>query len=173
MWRRHGSPARGLAGVTLAAALVSGALFLACGGDSTSPSGENLVTVASVEVTPTTSVIAVDDTVQFTATVRDSAGTAITGHTITWSVTDTTVATVNATGRLIPKTTGTVTVRATTAGRSAETPLTIVVGPGVPVPDPGACGGNLFNLRLRVTNPAGETNEPPAQIAIWIGSPVC
>ena len=119
MWRTYGSPGRGLAGAALAATLVSGGLFVACGGDSTSPGEELLVTVASVDITPTTSVIAVDDTVQFTATPKDAAGKPV-AVAVTWASSNTAVATVDGQGRAIGTGVGSVEITASAGSKQGK-----------------------------------------------------
>lgn len=90
---------------------------------------------ASMEVTPSRAFLVTADTLVLQATVRDSAGAAIAGHPVTWSVSDPTVADVSGTGRVVPKKAGEVTVRATASGKTGQTVLTINVGAGLRVPE--------------------------------------
>ncbi len=94
-----------------------------------------LVPAASVDVTPSRAFLVTADTLQLTATVRDAGGAAITGHTVAWTVSDTAVASVSSTGRLLPRRAGTVTVRASASERSATATVQITRGSGLRVPE--------------------------------------
>jgi uncharacterized protein YjdB len=72
--------------------------------------------VASVEVTPTTTTIPLGETVQLTATPRDATGTALSGRTVTWQSSNTTVAVVDATGMVVGMAVGTAAITATAGG---------------------------------------------------------
>jgi Bacterial Ig-like domain (group 2) len=149
MWRTHISPGRGVAGVALAAALASGALFVACS-DGTSPSdGENLVTVASVDVTPTTSVIAVDDTVQFTATVKDASGKVL-SVPVTWTSSNTAVATVDAQGRAVGIGIGSVEISASAGSKQSKGKVD-VQAKAASVTVTSTSGGNSSSLSVGST----------------------
>ncbi len=52
--------------------------------------------VATVSVTPDTAVVAAGDTARFFATLRDAGGNILSGRPVTWSVSDSTVASVEA-----------------------------------------------------------------------------
>src|SRR2546425_3264617 len=56
------------------------------------------VPVASVQVLPASASILVGQTVQLAATPKDSAGTTLTGRTVTWASSNTSVATVSSSG---------------------------------------------------------------------------
>lgn len=94
-----------------------------------------LVPAASVELTPSRAFLVTADTLHLTATVRDAGGAAITGHTVAWTVSDTSVASVSSTGRLLPKRAGTVTVQASASERSARATVQITQGNGLRVPE--------------------------------------
>ncbi len=83
------------------------------------------VPVASVTVAPTPDTIFVSRTVQIVATPGDEAGAALTGRTVTWSSSDTTVATVAATGLVTGRVAGTATVTATVEGRSGSAQIVV------------------------------------------------
>ena len=78
--------------------------------------------VETVEVTPNPASVAVNDTIQLTATLRAANGTVVTGRMVTWSSSDTTRATVSQTGKVAgkaPTTLGTaVIITATSEGKS-------------------------------------------------------
>jgi len=94
-----------VAGVSAASGLVTGAgagsatITATSGGKSgTSAITVANVTIASVTVSPASRSLFVGQTVQLTATPKDSAGNPLTGQTITWSSDNTTIATVSASG---------------------------------------------------------------------------
>jgi hypothetical protein len=78
--------------------------------------------VETVTVTPNPASVAVNDTIQLTATLRAANGTVVTGRAVTWSSSDTTLATVSQTGKVAgkaPTALGTaVIITATSEGKS-------------------------------------------------------
>ena len=73
-------------------------LVVACGEEAPT---EQPPTPASVTITPpTVTLAAIGETVQLTATVRDTGGGLMSGVTITWTSSDATVATVDGTGQV-------------------------------------------------------------------------
>src|SRR5712692_6717816 len=99
------------------------ALLAACPSkDSTSPP----VRVASVTVSPATATIVVDQTVQLTATMKDASGTVLTGRSVTWMSTNTSIATVSTTGLVTGIAPGpAVTIMATSEGQSGTAAITV------------------------------------------------
>lgn len=98
------------------------AMLAACGGkDSAAP----LVTVASVTVNPATATIQVGQTVQLAATTKDAAGKVLTGRAVTWASSNTTVATVDATGLVSGAGQGSATITATSEGQSGTATVTV------------------------------------------------
>ncbi|MBY0490953.1 MAG: Ig-like domain-containing protein [Gemmatimonadaceae bacterium] len=85
------------------------------------------VPVATVQITPPRDTIVLGQTTQLTATVRDSVGAALTGRVVTWSASNTSLATVSSTGLVLGVAPGTVIITATSEGRT--TTATIVVQP--------------------------------------------
>lgn len=83
------------------------------------------VSVASVTVTLGASSIAAGETTQATATLKDASGKVTTGHSIVWTVSDATVASVDASGLVTSLKAGTVTVKATSDGASGSASLTV------------------------------------------------
>src|SRR5439155_778674 len=71
------------------------------------------VPVTSVAISPATASLRVGQTVQLTATPRDSAGTALTGRPVTWASSTPSVATVNGSGLVTGVTPGSATMTAT------------------------------------------------------------
>ncbi|HZS58647.1 MAG TPA: Ig-like domain-containing protein [Gemmatimonadaceae bacterium] len=88
--------------------------------------------VATVTLAPSSSSIAATQTQQLTATLKDAGGTVLTGRTITWSSSNTSVATVSASGLVSPtglNDTGTVTITATSGTAMGTATVTITADP--------------------------------------------
>ena len=77
-----------------------------------------LVPVARVVVSPASTSVKHGNTKQLVAVAYDAANNIITGRTVTWSSSDTKVATVSASGLVKGVTVGTVTITATVDGKS-------------------------------------------------------
>ena len=82
-------------------------------------------TVTSIAVAPTSATLTVGGTQQLTATVYDQNGNVMTGQTIAWSSSATSVATVNGSGVVTAVAAGTATVTASTGGKSASSAITV------------------------------------------------
>jgi uncharacterized protein YjdB len=87
------------------------------------------VPVASVSVTPASASVAVGRSVQLTATPQDANGNALSGKTITWSSSNTSVAVSDANGNVTGLTTGTATITATSEGQSGTATITVTSVP--------------------------------------------
>ena len=87
------------------------------------------VPVHTVTVTPGSISIVLADTARFSATLADSTGSAVFGRAITWSLSDSTVATIAGSGFVQAIKVGTTTVIATSEGRSGTAVLTVKPGP--------------------------------------------
>ena len=83
------------------------------------------VPVASVTVTPATATVRVGSTLSLTATTRDAAGNTLAGRTVAWSSSSTALATVSSTGVVTPVAPGTVTITATSEGRTGTSTVTV------------------------------------------------
>src|SRR5207245_2449775 len=93
--------------------------------------------VASVAVAPTTTSLTVGQTVQLSATPKDSAGTARTGRTVTWASSNTGMATVSSSGLVKGVAAGTATITATSEGKRGTSAITVQAPlPSGSVPDP-------------------------------------
>jgi hypothetical protein len=88
----------------------------------------NTVPVASVEVTPATTSVAVGGTVQLTATAKDAAGQPLTGRAFTWSSDAQSIATVSASGLVTGHAEGPATITATSEGKSGTSRVTVTSG---------------------------------------------
>ncbi|HEV8266218.1 MAG TPA: Ig-like domain-containing protein, partial [Gemmatimonadales bacterium] len=81
--------------------------------------------VATVDVTPSSASVEVRQTVQLTATPKDSAGTPLAGRPISWTSSDTAVATVSDTGLVTGQAPGLATITATSEGKSGSASITV------------------------------------------------
>jgi uncharacterized protein YjdB len=81
--------------------------------------------VASVEVTPASANVDVTHTTQLSATLRDAQGNILSGRTVTWSSSNPSVATVNASGWVTGKAEGPVTITATSEAQSGTAAITV------------------------------------------------
>src|SRR5207248_2849962 len=95
-------------------------------------SGAPPAPVASVDVTPATASLPVGATVQLVATPRDVSGNPLPGRVVTWASSNTTVATVSASGLVTGKVAGTAAITATSEGQSGTAAITVTAA-GVPV----------------------------------------
>src|SRR5205085_2857394 len=85
------------------------------------------VPVTSVSVSPASASVPQGQTVQLTATPRDASGNALSGRAVTWTSSNTSVATVTNTGRVSGVTAGSATITATSEGQSGTALVTVVV----------------------------------------------
>jgi len=99
------------------------------GQSGTSSVTVTFVPVASVTVAPAAASVQVGQTVQLTATPRDASGNALSGRAVTWSSTNSTVATVSGTGLVRGATAGSATITATSEGQSGTSAVTVTVAP--------------------------------------------
>jgi alpha-tubulin suppressor-like RCC1 family protein len=91
--------------------------------------------VATVDVTPSSASVEVHQTVQLTATPKDSAGTPLAGRTISWASSDTAVANVDTTGLVTGTAPGLATITATSEGKSGSASITVTEPPPVATVD--------------------------------------
>jgi alpha-tubulin suppressor-like RCC1 family protein len=85
--------------------------------------------VTSVTVTPTALTMASTSTYRLTATTYDHAGKVLTGRFVTWSTSNTAVATVSSTGLVTAQSAGTATITATSEGVSGTSAITVTAIP--------------------------------------------
>ena len=88
-----------------------------------------LAPVASVTVSPSSANVAITGTVQLTATPKDANGNPLTSRAISWSSSDNTIATVNSSGLVTGVAAGTVTITATSEGKSGTASITVAGAP--------------------------------------------
>ncbi|HZI22534.1 MAG TPA: Ig-like domain-containing protein [Gemmatimonadales bacterium] len=104
------------------------------------------VPVATVTVSPATGTVFLGQTLQLTATPKDANGNALTGRTITWASSASSVASVNGSGLVTGQATGSATVTATSEGKSGSAAITVSTPPPPPT---GSClsqSGTLVTL---------------------------
>src|SRR5581483_3302127 len=85
--------------------------------------------VSKVIVAPSAITIRVGDAFQFTDTTKDAAGHVLTGRTVVWSSSDTTIAPVDQAGLVIGKALGSATITATSGKASATATVTVSLVP--------------------------------------------
>ncbi len=102
------------------------ALFIlsGCGGgsDGTAPP----VPIATVTIEPSTATLFVGGSQTLTATLRDAAGNALSGRTVTWNTTNAAVATVSPAGVVTAVSLGSAVISATAEGRAGTSTVTVV-----------------------------------------------
>lgn len=139
-------------------------------------SGTSLITVtvvpvASVTVTPATASIMVGATQQLAATTKDANGNVLTGRSISWSSSNTAIATVNASSGLVTGVAagGPVTITATSEGKSGTasvsvTPVPVATVTVTPSPATVAVGGTqAMSATLRDAN----NNVLTGRVVTW------
>jgi len=120
------------------------------------------VPVASVTVSPAVASLTAGQTVQLAAVTRDSAGNVLTGRTVTWTTTNSGVATVSATGLVAGVAAGPATVTATSESKSSTALLTVtapVSNPGT-VTDLSEVGVSDTGVTLAFTEVDDGTGQP-------------
>ena len=111
-------------------ALAAGVTYIIATGDNQSDSAQLSVIpvpVAAISVTPSTGALTTPNTLQLSATTRDSAGNVLTGRAIAWSSSTPGVAAVTAAGVVSGLAAGTATIVATSNGISDSASITVSV----------------------------------------------
>ena len=85
--------------------------------------------VASVEVTPPSATVQAGQTVQLTAILKDANGNLLSGRTVTWSSSNTAVATVDNSGLVSGAAAGSATITATSEGQGGTAAITVTPPP--------------------------------------------
>src|SRR6059036_3073822 len=107
------------------------------------------VPVGSVTVSPAAVSLTVGQTMQLAAVTKDAAGNVLTGRTVTWTTSNSTVATVLATGLVTGVAAGTATITATSEGVAGTAASTVTA----PVSNPGT----VTNLAVVGVTDTGAT----------------
>jgi hypothetical protein len=118
-----------------------------------------------VDVSPDTALLVVDSTVTFTGVARNHVGNVVPGQTITWSSSNTAVATVNAsTGQVTAVATGTAVITASTStpGRYGTSVVVVSAKPSVvtatydAIENVTATVAVAQGLKTKITDPDGD-----------------
>src|SRR5256885_8754560 len=88
------------------------------------------VPVATVTVSPASASVPAGQTAQLTATPKDASGNSLTGRTITWASSNTSVATVSSSGLVRGVVAGSATITATSETEGGASAVTGTAGPG-------------------------------------------
>ena len=114
----------------------------------------NPIPVATVSVLLAPTSVFVGQTSRATATLRDANGNVLTGRTVTWSSSNTAVATVDGVGLVTARGAGSASIRATSEGQSGSASLTAAL---VPV-------ATVAVSLVPSTVPAGDTSQASATL---------
>jgi uncharacterized protein YjdB len=109
-----------------ACAFIIATIVAGCGGaaaDSVAPSGNNAA--AAIAITPSAPAVALGSQLALQAQVQDANGQIVSGATVFWSSSDTTVVAVTSAGVVTGKNVGTAQVAASAGGESAVVPVTV------------------------------------------------
>ncbi|HTI64210.1 MAG TPA: Ig-like domain-containing protein, partial [Gemmatimonadaceae bacterium] len=96
-------------------------------GSGTVTVSATVVPVASVTVDPPATSLAVGQTATLVATEKDAGGNVLSGRTVTWSTSNSSVATVSASGVVTGVAPGAATITATSEGKSGSSSVTVLV----------------------------------------------
>lgn len=89
----------------------------------------NPAPVATITLQPTSVTLQRNMTTTLTAALRDASGNLLTGRTIIWSSSDTTIARVSSTGVVTAVALGAAAITATSEGKAASASVTVATGP--------------------------------------------
>src|SRR5204863_2224 len=123
------------------------------------------VPVATVDVTPRSASVQAGQTVQLTATPKDANGAPLSGRTVTWSSSNTAVATVSSSGLVSGVTPGSATITATSEGKSGTSSISVTNVPvaTVDVTPPSASVQAGQTVQLTAT-PKDAGGNPPITV---------
>jgi uncharacterized protein YjdB len=130
-------------------------------------------TAATIEIAPAAPEMVVGDTLRLTATVRDSHGNVLSGHSVNWgssTASSTAVATVDSTGLVTARGEGSATILATSEGVTGSSAIT-VQPPANPIPvlntiSPTSAVAGAGALELMTSG----TDFVPTSVVRWNGS---
>src|SRR6266705_1138966 len=117
--------------------------------------------VATVTLTPGSATVNEGQTLQLTATLKDANGNILTGRSITWSSSNSSAATVNATGVVTGVVAGSATITATSEGQSGTSAITVVHMPAASVTVTPASGTVSAGSSLQLTATPKDANGNP------------
>ncbi len=113
-------------GVVTAVAPGTASITATSEGKSGQASVTVIAAVASVVIAPDSVIVPYGGTATFAAAVRDAAGAALTGRTVTWTSSDAAIATVSAAGVVTAVLPGVVTISASSDGKTGTAKVRIV-----------------------------------------------
>ncbi len=129
------------------------------------------VPVASVSVSPAADTLQVGQTQQLTATARDANGNVLTGRAVTWSSSNTAVATVSSTGLVRAVAAGSASIRATSEGRTGTSAITVTAAPPtvatVTISPSSASVEQGATVQLTATARNASGTAIPGQVFTW------
>lgn len=125
--------------------------------------------VASVTVSPSPATVTVGNTVQLTATTKDANGNVLTGRAITWTSSNTNVATVSGTGLVSGNAAGSATITGTSEGQTGTSALTVALVPVASVAvTPASAGINAGQtIQLSATTKDANGNVLTGRAITW------
>ena len=163
--------------LTLAVSLIGTVTLWACGGtDTVDPgpgTGNGTATVASVVVTPgNATLVSLGETVQLNAIAQDASANTISGKTFTWSSSDESVATVNASGLVTAIANGATTITAATDGVQDSSSFTVAQEASQIAVTPDAARLVTIGLTIQLAANASDANgnSIPQQPLTWSSS---
>ena len=118
------------------------------------------VVLTSITVSPSTKMLYVGYTQQFTATAKDQSGNVMAGIIIAWTSSDTTVGTIGATGLFTANAVGTTTITATNGSISGTASVTVSRRPS---------GGGRVST-ISTTGYSGKSSDGKASVTIPKGT---
>ncbi len=134
----------------------------------------SLVPVESITLSPASATIAAGRTVQLVARAVDSAGTPLTGRTITWTTDQPSIATVDNAGLVTGITAGRATITASVDGKSAAAAIDVTPVPVASLTITPGSGTLLVGSTLQLTATARDASGSalPGRSITWIsGAP--
>ncbi len=147
--------------IRLSAVLAAVAWAKGCGGDDspTAPPAPEPARPTTVAVSPATAeVTALGGTVQLTAEVRDQNARVMAGATVTWSSSDTSVATVDAPGLVTAAGNGTATITASAGSASGSAVVTVMQSVASVEVSPATAELNALGATVQLTAEAFDEN---------------
>jgi uncharacterized protein YjdB len=110
--------------------LTVNAVFGGLSSVATATTGASTAPIASVTLTPASGTVTVGNVQQVTATLKDASGNVLLGRVVTWTSSNTGVATVSGTGLVTGVAAGSATITATSEGRSGTASVTVSAATG-------------------------------------------
>jgi uncharacterized protein YjdB len=130
------------------------------------------VPVASLSISPPSASVLVGGTVSLVATTLDSGGGVLTGRAVTWSSSNTAIASVNGSGVVTAATTGSTTITATSEGKSGTASVAVSSVPVASVSVAPATASLPVGQTVQLTaTPKDASGNPLAgRVVTWASS---